>query len=106
MRLIDADALEKFIADGLNNPSKEEAFGHDAAEILAEMYALATVDAAPVRHGSWIGQGDGYADGEMVCDVWFCSECDHSIDDGTDAPEKLPNYCPNCGAKMDEEATQ
>ena len=23
------------------------------------------------------------------------------IDDGTDNPEHLPNYCPNCGAKMD-----
>lgn len=54
-------------------------------------------------HGQWIGEADGYADGELVYDVWNCSKCDYCIDDGTDNPELLPNYCPNCGAKMDGE---
>lgn len=58
-------------------------------------------DVAPVRHRRWIGEGDGYADGELVYDVWHCSECDYCIDDGTDDPELLPEYCPKCGAKMD-----
>lgn len=63
-------------------------------------------DVAPVRHGQWDGEGDGYAeteDGEMalVYDVWICSECGYTIDDGTDDPDLLPNYCPHCGAKMD-----
>lgn len=60
-------------------------------------------DVAPVRHGQWDGEGDGYADGEIVIDVWYCSECGYCIDDGTDDPNILPNYCPNCGAKMDLE---
>lgn len=64
---------------------------------------LTAVDAAPVVHGRWIGEADGYADGELVYDVWNCSRCDYCIDDGTDNPELLPNYCPNCGAKMDGE---
>ena len=59
------------------------------------------VNDAPVRRGHWIGEGDGYADGELVYDVWNCSECDYCIDDGTDDPECLPKYCPGCGAKMD-----
>lgn len=59
-------------------------------------------DVAPVVHGRWLGEGDGYADGEIVFDVWHCSECDYCIDDGTDDPSMLPRYCPNCGAKMDE----
>ena len=50
--------------------------------------------------GEWIGEADGYADGELVYDVWYCSECNHCIDDGTDDADLLPNYCPNCGAKM------
>lgn len=50
--------------------------------------------------GVWIGEGDGYADGELVYDVWHCSECNYCIDDGTDDADLLPNYCPNCGAKM------
>ena len=58
-------------------------------------------DVAPVRHGHWIGEGDGYADGELVFNVWHCSECDYCIDDGTDDPERLPKYCPGCGALMD-----
>ena len=60
-------------------------------------------DVAPVRNGRWDGEGDGYADGEIVLDVWYCSACGHCIDDGTDDPYILPNYCPNCGAKMDSE---
>lgn len=59
------------------------------------------VNDASVRHGCWIGEGDGYADGKLVYDVWNCSECDYCIDDGTDDPECLPKYCPGCGAKMD-----
>lgn len=58
-------------------------------------------DVAEVVHGMWCGEGDGYADGEIVIDVWYCSRCGHCIDDGTDDPAILPNYCPDCGAKMD-----
>ena len=55
----------------------------------------------PVRHGRWQGEGDGYADGYLVMDVWYCSECGYCIDDGTDDPSFLPKYCQECGAKMD-----
>ncbi len=58
-------------------------------------------DDGPVVQAEWQGEGDGYADGEIVFDVWHCSKCDYCIDDGTDDPARLPNYCPNCGAKMD-----
>lgn len=50
--------------------------------------------------GRWIGEGDGYADGKIVYDVWYCSECNYCIDDGTDDPDNLPDYCPHCGARM------
>lgn len=60
-----------------------------------------TITAEYVRHGYWQGESDGYADGYPVYDVWYCSECEHCIDDGTDDPALLPYYCPNCGTKMD-----
>lgn len=55
------------------------------------------------KRGQWQGEGDGYADGKIVLDIWMCSECGYTIDDGTDDPELLPNFCPNCGAKMEVE---
>ena len=73
----------------------------DYAAAFAEIRKLPAADVAPVVHGQWIGEGDGYADGVLVCDVWHCSVCDYTIDDGTDNPECLPKHCPNCGAKMD-----
>ena len=53
----------------------------------------------PVKHGRWIGEADGYADGELVYDMWYCSACDYLIEDDE---EPTFHYCPNCGAKMDE----
>ena len=67
-------------------------------ELLDEIPAA---DVAEVVYGQWEGEGDGYADGEIVLDVWHCSQCGYCIDDGTDNQDCLPKYCPNCGAKMD-----
>lgn len=52
--------------------------------------------------GGWYGEADGYADGELVYDVWRCDDCGHVEE--TDDPEWLPSYCPNCGRAMTPEA--
>lgn len=52
--------------------------------------------------GEWEGTADGYADGELVYDMWSCSECGYTID--TDDPDELPIVCPRCLAPMTEEA--
>lgn len=77
-------------------------------EIIDQLDAIPAEETAPVVHGQWGGEGDGYAeteDGEMalVIDVWHCSKCGYCIDEGIDDETMLPNYCPNCGAKMDKE---
>lgn len=98
MRPIDADAAyERAQADSRRGALEDWEFDM----IVNLLDSAPTVDAAPVVHGRWDGEGDGLADGEIVLDVWYCSECGHCIDDGTDDPCVLPNYCPNCGAKMD-----
>ena len=55
--------------------------------------AIEALKAEPVRHGRWINHlcEDGATDGI------FCSQCDYEID-----RDSRPNYCPNCGAKMQE----
>ena len=47
--------------------------------------------------GEWIGEADGYYNGELIYDTWYCSNCDYVVDD-----EEPPtwNFCPNCGADM------
>lgn len=48
-------------------------------------------DVSPVRHGRW-----RFCGSDKWNDAYECSECGNiAMDDS--------NYCPNCGAKMDEE---
>lgn len=70
-------------------------------EIRNEIRRVPSADVTEVVQGQWEGEGDGYADGEIVLDVWYCSQCGYCIDDGTDNPDCLPKHCPGCGAKMD-----
>lgn len=71
------------------------------AMLFEHLRGTPAADVAPVVHGQWDAEGDGYANGEIVIDVWYCSKCGYCIDDGTDNPDCLPKYCPACGAKMD-----
>ena len=41
--------------------------------------------------------GDGYADGQLVCDMYDCPNCGESYEIDYDHY----NYCPNCGQKID-----
>ena len=86
MRLIDADALiEEALTEG--------AYGYvDALQI-----AIApTVDAVPIRHGQWETNSDR-------SDTLICSVCKCGFDMWKHDPH---NFCPNCGAKMDEEVSE
>ena len=92
-RVIDADALTLLAVNDDNGI---------AVVRLEDIARQPTIDPEELRpEGEWVGEADGYADGELAYDVWYCSECNYCIDDGTDVPELLPNYCPNCGAKME-----
>lgn len=82
---------------------KAYAYLRGGEAIIEDLTKFPAADVVEVLHGQWDGEGDGYADGEIVIDVWYCSECGYCIDDGTDDPNILPNYCPNCGALMDKE---
>ena len=91
---IERTAVEKFIEDGLNNPDKNKAFGHDAIEIMAEVHYMPAADVAEVRHGRWEEASD--RDGVV------CSECGAEFCTMIHETEKFA-YCPSCGARMDKE---
>lgn len=89
---IEKAAVEKFIEDGLNNPDKNKAFGHDAIEIMAEIHYMPAADVAEVRHGRLISTGYD----ELYCEFGNCTVC------GADNPI-YNKFCGQCGARMDKE---
>jgi len=90
-RLIDADALAKFIDYGhLNNPNEKLYSENDIREMIDMM---PTIEAEPVRHGKWITE-------ECLPGVAVCSICGHEI---RGIGCQYTKYCDECGARMDEE---
>ncbi len=61
--------------------------------IALEISRVPAADVAPVRHGHWRRFAD--------CGVTQCSVCDYSVEEYIEF-----RYCPNCGAKMDEEVNK
>lgn len=88
-RLINADALLKAI---INYP-----YGYRGM-IESEIENQPTMDAEPVRHGKWINREYGMKRDGKTYPFWEryeCSICGERADQTA--------YCPNCGARMDEE---
>ena len=68
--------------------------GFDEAVTRVENFPSA--DVAPVRHGQWETNSDRP-------DTLICSVCKCGFDMWKHDPH---NFCPNCGAKMDEEVNE
>lgn len=58
-----------------------------------------TADVQPVRHGRWFPSGRDNDYNSYL----RCSRCEHEIVMYRDSEKKPPNYCENCGARMDGE---
>ena len=83
MRLIDANALIK-------EAYSEGAYGYvDAAQIAK----APTIEAKPIKHAHWIIDKGG---------VW--AECSNCHEDEKIAVLAHKDFCPACGAIMDEES--
>lgn len=97
MRLIDADALKFDIMCVYgSNPQYIRWLNH-----------APTVDAVPVRHGKWIKGSETKRIKEnrygVLFDAYYCSACESEAYWDSDYGQILFHYCPNCGARMDEE---
>lgn len=105
-RLIDADALLDKIQFRIEPQGIVGATVRDMVEKTREIIKAApTVDAVEVVHGAWMDFADSFEKRRGRMDL-RCSVCRnraskfvYGTEDWWDGCK--PNYCPNCGAKMD-----
>lgn len=98
---IDRDALRQAVLESQHNNPHPRGMAHIAhdcehAHFVAMIARFPAADVAEVVHGRWI-KDDFLSDD--VNNAEKCSQCGELI--GWFG--NLPNYCPNCGAKMDIE---
>lgn len=92
-KYISAEKLEK---DGW---SASRTYQQDAHTMVYETKKMTDFPAADVRenvHARWVKVGQFFLDPNRFLN-YACSNC------GFDIEQKKFNYCPNCGAKMEEE---
>ena len=98
MRLIDAEAFLKMEIDRCGSAPLVGTCTSDNEYLSDRLKKAPTIEAKPVVHGHWIEQEDGNLD-----TYYTCSSCKEDFDLIAGTPcENLYNYCPSCGAKMDE----
>ena len=95
MRLIDVDELKELIDWTFDKPP----FSRKTIKHMIDM--ARTVDAVPVRHGKWLPKHHYIAGYEFVSGH-ICSECGNDALNA-EGDDFLTDFCPNCGARMDEE---
>ena len=73
--------------------------GYEKAYCSELIRNIPSADVSPVRHGRW----ELYGNDDDLAASFFCSLCGWNMDEDEylDRWSHL-NYCPNCGAKMDE----
>ena len=92
-----SDAVEMLQEAIMAYPPVMKGCGETRDSTLEEAISLILdIPSADRPKGEWIGEADGYADGEFVYDTWYCSNCDYAVDD----EPPTWDYCPNCGARM------
>ena len=85
--------MQQVIDEHKNSRTFENEIASYAFKLMIEKFqSLPPADVAPVIHAHWI-KNKGYM-------LSRCSACQNTIPLGREYKHK---YCPNCGAKMDEE---
>lgn len=100
---IDREAFKKSVEEHYCKPCKAEGKDHNGCwcracwvdDMLDEVIDAPPADVAPVIHGRWLRDGD----------FIICSRCESEMDRKNSlGVDNYKNYCPNCGAKIDEKA--
>ena len=95
------------MAEYIERESIKMLVNNNFSGLLAAIDSIPAADVAPVVHGRWVPSESDFDDDDTLFDVeewcdWQCSVCREGICYEDPMPLRLlPNYCPNCGAKMD-----
>lgn len=93
------EAIEKAVAPEITTIGDYETIGVFTRESIEQIVSkLPAADVAEVRHGRWVDKTDiSRAAVEQRVDCSVCGQIFWTMS------ALLFNYCPNCGARMDEE---
>lgn len=94
MKLIDPEQIRFVIAPIAPILSGDQVH-YERVAFQQDVRQIRKIEAEPVRHAHWIDQKH---------EVYKCSNCGNFLDfHGVNAGRGDANYCPHCGAKMDNE---
>lgn len=102
MRPIDADEVTRDLASfkySKEYGEEEEVYNRAIDDCIGKIKAIPALyaealDEEQVKHGKWLPDRTGNV-------YWVCSNCGFPSE--ASGAFKLYKYCPNCGAKMNEE---
>ena len=91
------DAVEARITELMTHPEfRRKHLDIDLSGVIRNISAIKPADVTPVVHAYWIPQKENYEFKE----AWMkCSACGYPVSKWTGNT----NFCPNCGAKMEED---
>lgn len=95
-RYVDVDKILKLFDDAYSIYPNSYYNGICVAEKMIKN--LANADSRELRCGTWVHIPHFWLGGCLYPGRFRCSQCGHYITVGQDR-----NYCPNCGAKMEDE---
>lgn len=78
----------------------EYGIGWGAAKVKGVIQSIPAADVAPVRRGRWKGEHKRGSFSHPDSITYECSECGYAVYTIYGFPH-LPNYCPNCGARLE-----
>ena len=85
--------MSKYIRAVVAAMAIEEKYGIPLGDLVDTFADIPAADVAPVQHGRWIATHDEFCS---------CSVCKYPVY----VAWGQTNYCPNCGAQMDEKGVK
>ena len=99
MRLIDAEAFLKTEIDRCGSTPLVGTCTSDNEYLSERLKKAPTIEAKPIVHAHWVTEQEAEEINRYDL-TYCCSACGHCDWDCTESEGF--EYCPNCGAKMDE----